>query len=131
MRGSEALDEVHYKGGRFRWRFNYSGGILGGISTGEPIVVRCAFKPTSSIRKPQRTIDLRTMQPTELIVVGRHDPAIAVRGVAVVESMVAITLVDHAMRSRLVPTVRLSREEVEKIEEGWSRYRKYCEDQGA
>lgn len=125
MRGSEAMDELIYDG-RFRWRFNYSGGILGGISTGDPIVVRCAFKPTSSIRKPQRTIDLRTLKPTELSVIGRHDPAIAVRGVAVVESMVAIILVDHAMRSGLIPTVKLSKNDADRIEDGWAKYRTHC-----
>jgi chorismate synthase (EC 4.2.3.5) len=54
MRGSEASDEIVVRDGRLRWRYNYSGGILGGITTGEDIVIRCAFKPTSSIRKPQK-----------------------------------------------------------------------------
>lgn len=126
MRGSEASDEIVVKGERLGLKHNYSGGILGGITTGEPIVVRCAFKPTSSIRKPQRTVDLRTMEETTISVVGRHDPSVAIRGVSVVESMVALVLADHSMRSGLIPRVRLSSKEAEIIEDVWRRYRGAC-----
>ncbi|MDT7894989.1 MAG: chorismate synthase [Desulfurococcales archaeon] len=126
MRGSEASDEIVMRDGRLRWRYNYSGGILGGITTGEDIVIRCAFKPTSSIRKPQKTIDLRTMQETLISVTGRHDPAVAIRGVSVVESMVALVIADHAIRSGVINPVKLSPGDADKIEEGWRRYRKAC-----
>ncbi|MGC9105213.1 MAG: chorismate synthase [Thermoprotei archaeon] len=126
MRGSEANDEIVYEGGRFRWRYNKAGGILGGISNGEDIVMRIAFKPTSSIRKPQKTVDLRTLQPAEISVIGRHDPAVAIRGVAVAESMTAIVLVDHSIRAGVVPSVRLTKEQVDLIEDEWARYKSRC-----
>ncbi len=126
MRGSEANDEIVYEGGRFRWRYNKAGGILGGISNGEDIVMRIAFKPTSSIRKPQKTVDLRTLQPAEISVIGRHDPAVAIRGVAVAESMAAIVLVDHSIRAGVIPSVRLTKEQVDLIEDEWARYKSQC-----
>ncbi|MEM0374348.1 MAG: chorismate synthase, partial [Sulfolobales archaeon] len=127
MRGSEASDEIVVKeNGKLGWRYNYSGGILGGISTGEDIVVRIAFKPTSSIRKPQKTVDLRTLQPTEISVIGRHDPVVAIRGVSVAEAMMALVLVDHMMISNKLPSVKLSEEDVNIIENNWERYKKSC-----
>ena len=126
MKGSEANDEIIVKDGKLRWRYNYAGGILGGLSNGEDIIVRCAFKPTSSIRKPQKTVDLRTYEETTISVIGRHDPAVAIRGVAVAEAMVAIVLADHAMRANYIPTVRLSEEQAKIIEERWRRYMESC-----
>jgi len=126
MRGSEVNDEIVYEGGRFRWRKNTAGGILGGLSNGEDIVLRVAFKPTSSIRKPQRTVDLRTLQPAELSVVGRHDPSVGIRGVAVAESMTALVLADHAIRAGVIPSVRLEKDQVGRIEEEWKRYKSAC-----
>ncbi|BBD71861.1 chorismate synthase [Sulfodiicoccus acidiphilus] len=126
MRGSEANDEIVRKNGRLGWRRNVAGGIIGGISNGEDIVVRAAFKPTSSIRIPQRTVDLRTMEETTISVLGRHDPSVAVRGVAVVESMVALVLVDHAMRSSLIPRVKLTQDQAKVAEEMWRRYIEAC-----
>ncbi|HDI73381.1 MAG TPA: chorismate synthase, partial [Candidatus Korarchaeota archaeon] len=78
---------------------------IGGITTGEPVVVRVAFKPTASIAKPQRTVDLEEMKETEIIVKGRHDPCIVPRAVVVVESMLAFVLADHAVRAGLIPNV--------------------------
>ncbi len=125
--GSEVMDEIIVKDGRVRWRYNYAGGILGGITTGEPIVFRCAFKPTSSINsRPYKTIDIRTMERKEIVIRGRYDPCIAIRGVSVVESMTAIVLVDHAIRSGLIPPVRLSERDVSIIEDRWRRYREIC-----
>jgi len=125
-RGSEVSDEIVIVGSDIRWKHNYHGGILGGITTGEPIVLRCAFKPTSSIRKPTKTVDLRTMEERSIAVEGRHDPCIGIRGVAVAEAMVAITIADHAMRSGLIPPTRLSREDAEAIEKRWRRYVEIC-----
>jgi chorismate synthase len=78
---------------------NNAGGILGGLSTGAPIVCRIAVKPTPSISLPQKTVDLRTMQETEITIKGRHDPAIPPRIVPVAEAMVAIVLADHLLRN--------------------------------
>ncbi|GGP18902.1 chorismate synthase [Thermocladium modestius] len=126
VRGSEHKDNIVMRGGRPGLETNRAGGMLGGISVGEPIVVRVAFKPTSSIRKPSRTVDLRTGEPAEISVLGRHDPAVAVRGVAVAESMVALVVADHMLRSGAVSPVRLEPGEAGAIEEGWSRYRAMC-----
>lgn len=126
MKGSETSDEIIIRNGKPRWRNNYSGGILGGITTGEDIIIRCAFKPTSSIRKPQRTIDLRTMEETTISVIGRHDPAVAIRGVSVAEAMTALVIADHAIRSGVINPVRISSSEASEIEERWRRYREAC-----
>lgn len=126
MKGSEANDEIVIKDGQLGWKYNNAGGILGGITTGEPIIVRCAFKPTSSIRKPQKTVDLRTMKEAEISVIGRHDPAVAIRGVAVAEAMVALVLADHSIRSGVIPQVKLSSRDAEIIEENWKRYVNAC-----
>ena len=89
-------------------------------------MVRCSFKPTSSIRKPQGTVDLRTGEPAEISVLGRHDPAVAIRGVSVAESMVALTLVDHSLRSGVIPPVKLEERQAEVIEDRWRRYMEEC-----
>ena len=78
---------------------NHAGGIAGGISTGQPVVVRVGFKPTSSILTPVATID-RLGQPTEIVTKGRHDPCVAIRGAPVVEAMMALVLADQKLRHR-------------------------------
>jgi chorismate synthase len=78
---------------------NRHGGMLGGISSGEPIVMRVAIKPTSSLPQPQRTVT-RAGQPTEIVTKGRHDPCLLPRFVPMGEAMVAITLADHWLRWR-------------------------------
>jgi len=105
MRGSEANDQFTVVDGRVRAETNRSGGILGGISSGMPVVFRVAFKPTPSIRKPQKTVDLRTMREVEISVPGRHDPCIVPRAVPIVEAVTAIVLVDHAIAAGLIPRV--------------------------
>jgi len=130
-RGSEVMDEIVVMNGDIRWKKNIYGGILGGVTTGEPIVFRVAFKPTSSIKKPMRTVDLRTMKEVEIVVRGRHDPCIGIRGAAVVEAMAALVLVDHAMRSGLIPTTKLSQKDIEIISERWERYRRCLLGQGS
>ncbi|MBS7651885.1 chorismate synthase [Candidatus Bathyarchaeota archaeon] len=105
IRGSENNDEYRLLGGRVTCITNNAGGILGGMSNGMPITCRAAFKPTPSIRKPQRTVDLSKMEEVTLEVEGSHDPCIVPRAVPVVEAMVAVVLVDQAMRCGLIPRV--------------------------
>jgi chorismate synthase len=85
--------------GKPRFLSNHAGGILGGISTGQPIVARMAVKPTSSILSPRRTID-KAGNETEIVTKGRHDPCVAIRGTPVAEAMLAIVLADHLLRHR-------------------------------
>jgi chorismate synthase len=103
LKGSKMNDEFYIeKGGRIRARTNNAGGVLGGISTGEPIVCRLAVKPTSSIAKPQRSVDMQKMEDVEIRITGRHDPCICPRLVPVAEAMVALVLVDSMMRAKRV-----------------------------
>ncbi|MCA1813306.1 MAG: chorismate synthase [Halobacteriales archaeon] len=94
MNGSEHNDPFEARGGRIVTSTNHAGGILGGLTTGMPVVARVAFKPASSIAQPQRTVDLRTLEPATLEVRGRHDPCIVPRAVPVVEACLAFTLAD-------------------------------------
>jgi chorismate synthase len=98
-RGSQANDWFVLSGDRVRARTNNAGGTLGGISTGEPIVVRIAVKPTSSVARPQMTVDT-TMKAREILVEGRHDPSVAPRAVPVAEAMLANVLADLYLRNR-------------------------------
>ena len=104
-RGSENNDPFIIKDGKIATVTNNAGGILGGISSGMPIVVRVAVKPTSSIAKNQETVDINNMENTTLSVKGRHDVCIVPRAVAVVEAMMAVTLCDLAIRTGLLPRV--------------------------
>lgn len=97
MRGSENNDPFRLDNGRIITVTNNSGGILGGISNGMPIVFRIAVKPTSSIAKEQDTVNLHTMQPAKISVLGRHDPCVAIRAPPVVEAMAALTVADLLM----------------------------------
>jgi chorismate synthase len=105
LRGSQSNDAYALSEGRVVTETNRAGGIIGGMSNGMPILCRVTFKPTPSIRKPQRTIDLSSMKETVLEVEGQHDPCIVPRAVPVVEAMVAVVLVDHALRAGLIPPV--------------------------
>ncbi len=125
MRGSEIDEAIIVKNGVLRWEKNIQGGIIGGLSTGEVIRFRVYFKPTSSIKRPLRTVDLQTYRETTVMVRGRHDPCIAVRAVPVVEAMTAIVLVDHMMRAGYISTDKLTLQEVKNIEKYWNLYRKY------
>ena len=78
---------------------NNNGGVLGGISTGQPLVVRIAIKPTSSILTPRRSVDLDG-DDVEVVTKGRHDPCVGIRGVPVAEAMMAVTLADAMMRHK-------------------------------
>ena len=100
LTGEENADEIRIgPDGRPQFLANNAGGILGGISTGQPIVCRFAVKPTSSILTPRKTID-RFGNEREIVTKGRHDPCVGIRAVPVGEAMVAIVLADHALRHR-------------------------------
>ncbi len=100
MRGSQANDPLVIHEDHIDFETNNAGGILGGISTGAPIVCRIAVKPTPSISKKQRTVDLVSGDAAEIEIKGRHDPAIPPRIVPVAESMMALVLADHLLRQR-------------------------------
>jgi chorismate synthase len=104
-RGSENNDPFAIKNGEVVTVTNNAGGVLGGISNGMPLIVRVAIKPTSSIAKSQQTVDFKDMKSATLQVAGRHDVCIVPRAVVVVESMIAVTLCDFAMRAELMPRV--------------------------
>lgn len=93
-RGSENNDAFNVRDGKVVTDTNHAGGILGGISTGMPIVFRAAFKPTASIAKPQKTVSLSEMRQEELIIHGRHDPCIVPRAVPCVEAAAAVAVYD-------------------------------------
>ena len=97
LRGSEHNDLFESRDGRIRTKTNRSGGVQGGISNGEEIVFRVAFKPTATILQPQATVDTAGHE-TELVGRGRHDPCVVPRAVVIVEAMAALVLVDHWMR---------------------------------
>lgn len=94
LRGSQDNDPYIIEDSQVRTATNNSGGILGGISTGMPLIVRAAFKPASSIAREQDTVDLATMRPAKIVVKGRHDPCVVPRAVPVVEAAVALALMD-------------------------------------
>ncbi|MFL6649722.1 MAG: chorismate synthase [Sulfurifustaceae bacterium] len=95
QKGTAHRDEMTPQG----FLSNNAGGILGGISTGQDIVVGIALKPTSSIRLPGRTID-RSGQPADIATTGRHDPCVGIRATPIAEAMLALVLIDHALRHR-------------------------------
>jgi chorismate synthase len=99
LRGSQHNDAFFAEQGRVRTRTNRSGGIQGGISNGEDIVVRAAFKPTATILMPQETVDIDG-NTTTLQARGRHDPCVLPRAVPMVEAMMALVLADHLLRQR-------------------------------
>ncbi|NQY64266.1 MAG: chorismate synthase [Alteromonadaceae bacterium] len=95
QKGSEHRDELTPEG----FSSNHAGGILGGISSGQPIVAHLALKPTSSIGVSGKTVDLEG-NPTDIITKGRHDPCVGIRAVPIAEAMLALTLMDHYLRHR-------------------------------
>ncbi len=99
LTGEENADEMRMADGKVEFLSNRAGGILGGISTGQDIVVRFAVKPTSSILTPRKTVD-RFGQDTEIVTKGRHDPCVGIRAVPIGEAMMAIVLADHLLRHR-------------------------------
>jgi len=99
LSGDENADEMRMKDGKVAFLSNHAGGIQGGISTGQDIVVRFAVKPTSSILTPRLTVDIHG-QEREIATKGRHDPCVGIRAVPVGEAMMAIVLADHLLRYR-------------------------------
>jgi len=100
LRGSDNADEIRMNlDGKPHFLSNNAGGILGGVSTGQPLVVRCAIKPTSSILTPRRSIN-QTGEEIDIQTKGRHDPCVAIRAVPVAEAMVACVLADQFLRHR-------------------------------
>mgnify|MGYP001573026106 CR=1 FL=1 len=95
QKGTEHRDEITPQG----FLSNHAGGILGGISTSQDVVVGIALKPTSSIRLPGRTVNLRG-EPVEVVTTGRHDPCVGIRATPIAEAMLAIVLMDHVLRHR-------------------------------
>jgi len=104
MKGSQMNDPIRMHDGKPGTLTNNAGGILGGISNGEPIICRIAVKPTPSISKEQSTVDLAAMKDTRIKITGRHDPTIPPRIVPVAEAMVALVLVDMMMRGGFLKT---------------------------
>lgn len=105
MKGSEANDQYAIRDGKVVTLTNNSGGVIGGISNGMPVKVRVAFKPTPSISRKQRTVNLETMSEEEIQVVGRHDPCIVPRAVPVVEACLAFVIADHSLRAGVIPKI--------------------------
>jgi chorismate synthase len=103
LMGSESNDPYIIKNGKVATLTDNMGGILGGLSNGMPIIVRVAIKPTPSVGKQQKTVNMSTMEDANVTVKGRHDPCVVPKAVPAVESAVAITLVDHLIRSGLIP----------------------------
>ncbi|GHA92865.1 chorismate synthase [Modicisalibacter luteus] len=95
QRGSEHRDEMLPEG----FQSNHAGGVLGGISSGQPIIAHLALKPTSSITQPGRSIDIDG-NPVGVITKGRHDPCVGIRATPIAEAMMALTLMDHLLRHR-------------------------------
>jgi chorismate synthase len=105
MRGSEHNDAFEMREGRVRTSTNFSGGIQGGISNGEEIYFRVAFKPTATIARAQKTVTAARAE-TKVAAKGRHDPCVLPRAVPMVEAMAALVLCDHALRQRAVESTR-------------------------
>ncbi len=99
LSGEENADEMRMRDGLVTFGSNHAGGILGGISSGQPIVARFAVKPTSSILSPRQSVD-RSGHDVEVVTKGRHDPCVGIRAVPVGEAMIACVLADHLMRHR-------------------------------
>nr|WP_294513555.1 chorismate synthase [uncultured Rhodopila sp.] len=99
LSGEENADEMRMRDGMVEFGSNHAGGILGGISSGQPIVARFAVKPTSSILSPRQSVD-RSGHDIDVVTKGRHDPCVGIRAVPVGEAMVACVLADHLMRHR-------------------------------
>lgn len=102
LRGSQNNDQYRIVNGKVITTTNNAGGVLGGMSNGAPLVARIAFKPTSSIYKAQKTVNVKTMKEGELRLTGMHDPCVVPRAVPIVEAMTAFTIADLAIRGGFI-----------------------------
>lgn len=102
LSGSEANDELYIENGEIKSYSNNNGGITGGITNGEPIIFRVAVKPTPSIGKTQKTVNIATGENTDYAIVGRHDPCIIPRALVVVEAAAALVMLDFLMEKRSI-----------------------------
>lgn len=100
MRGSVHNDPFIVENGEIKTSKNDAGGLVGGITTGMPVIIKCAMKPTPSIGKPQQTVSLSRMEPATLEIRGRHDPCLAIRAVPVIEAVTAFTILDILMEEK-------------------------------
>ena len=105
MTGSENNDAFLLKNGKVITETENAGGILGGLTSGMPIMIRVAIKPTPSIAKEQKTVNLSAMEDCALNIKGRHDPCVVPKAVPAIEAAVAVTLVDHLIRAGYIPKV--------------------------
>ena len=105
LKGSESNDAYAMKNGKVTASTDNMGGVIGGLSNGMPIMMRVAIKPTPSIGKEQKTVNLSTMKEAVLTVKGRHDPCVVPKAVPAVEAAVAVTLADHMIRAGFIPKV--------------------------
>jgi chorismate synthase len=103
LKGSESNDPFLMQSGSVATSTNNAGGVLGGISNGMPIIMHIAIKPTPSVGKEQKTVNLSTMKDANVSIKGRHDPCVVPKAVPAVESAVAIILADHMIRAGLIP----------------------------
>jgi chorismate synthase len=105
MKGSQNNDAYQIEKGQIVSLTDNAGGVLGGLSNGMPIMMRVAIKPTPSVTKEQKTVNLKKMENTILSVKGRHDPCIVPKAVPAIEAAIAITLADHMIRAGIIPRV--------------------------
>jgi len=105
LKGSESNDAYIMQNGKVATSTDNMGGVLGGLSNGMPIMMRAAIKPTPSIGKEQKTVNLSIMEDASLSIKGRHDPCVVPKAVPAVESAVAVTLADHMIRAGFIPKV--------------------------
>jgi chorismate synthase len=105
MKGSQNNDAYQIEKGQVVSLTDNAGGVLGGLSSGMPIMIRVAIKPTPSIAKEQKTVNLKKMENAALSVKGRHDPCVVPKAVPAIEAAIAITLADHMIRAGFIPRV--------------------------
>jgi chorismate synthase len=105
LTGSQNNDSFLLKNGKIVTSTEHAGGILGGLSSGMPIMISVAIKPTPSIAKEQNTVNLTSMENATISIKGRHDPCVVPKAVPAIEAVVAITLADHMIRACYIPKV--------------------------
>jgi chorismate synthase len=105
LTGSQNNDTFLFKNGQIMTSTENAGGVLGGLSSGMPIMIRVAIKPTPSIAKEQKTVNLSSMEEASITIKGRHDPCVVPKAVPAIEASVAITLADHLIRSGYITKV--------------------------